>query len=125
MNESLFSLAGRVALVTGGNGGLGRAVALGFCDMGAQVAVTGRDPLKNQRAAEALGERGAVFTMHVGREDEVERTIAAVVERFGRLDILVNNAGTVYVDSILEVSRADWDEVIETNLTGAFLCARL
>src|SRR5881398_3055705 len=89
----LFTLAGRVALVTGGNGGLGRAIALALRSFGADVAVTGRNPDKNAAVAAEVGEE-AVFELEVRDEGMVERTVDLVVERLGGLDILVNNAGT-------------------------------
>jgi 2-dehydro-3-deoxy-D-gluconate 5-dehydrogenase len=119
----LFSLDGRVALVTGGNGGIGRAVALGLRDSGAAVAVTGRNPNKNAAAAVDFGEQ-AVFELDVRDEGAVEQTVAEVVRRFGRLDVLVNNAGTGFGGSVTEMEREVWDATIETNLTGSFLCAK-
>lgn len=124
MKQELFSLEGRVALVTGGNGGLGRAMALGMRDAGAQVVVTGRNPEKNKAIREELGNPQAVLSLDVRNEEAVERTISEVVTRFGRLDIMVNNAGIYRGGSILELTREDWDAVIGTNLTGSFLCAR-
>lgn len=120
----LFSLEGRVALVTGGNGGLGLAFARALRDAGATVAVTGRDVEKNRVAAEVLGAGAAVLPLDVRDEDEVDATVAAVIERFGRLDVLVNNAGNFRGGSVLEMSRDAWDAVIGTHLTGSFLCAK-
>ncbi len=122
--QSLFSLQDKVALVTGGNGGLGRAMALGLRAAGARVAVTGRDAEKNKAVAQELDDPGAVFPLDVREEDAVQRTVAQVVARFGRLDILVNNAGLFRGGLILELSREDWDAVIDTHLTGSFLCAK-
>jgi 2-dehydro-3-deoxy-D-gluconate 5-dehydrogenase len=92
MIQNLFSLQGCVALVTGGNGGLGRAMALGLRSAGATVAVTGRNPLKNEANAEELGDPSAVFSLDVRDEDSIVSIIAAVVQQFGKLDVLVNNA---------------------------------
>lgn len=120
----LFSLAGRTALITGGNGGIGRTLALGLRAAGAQVAVTGRDPGKNQAMAEELGNAAAVFSLDVRDQAAVELTLARVVERFGRIDILVNNAGLARTGTVLEQPLEDWDFVVGTNLTGSFLCAK-
>jgi 2-dehydro-3-deoxy-D-gluconate 5-dehydrogenase len=103
----MFSLEGRVALITGGNGGLGRAIALGFWQAGARVAVTGRNAAKNKRVQADLGESGIVFPLGIRDEAEVDRTIEQVVNQFGQLDILVNNAGSIYVGSVLEHPLAD------------------
>ncbi len=124
MPDGLFSLKGRVALITGGNGGLGRAMALAFVAAGAQVAVTGRNPEKNMRIAEELGGSGAVFVLDVREEEAVERTVAGVVERFGRLDVLVNNAGFGKAAPLLEMSLEEWRAIVDLNLTGSFLCAK-
>lgn len=125
MLEELFSLAGRVAVVTGGNGGLGRAMALGLRAAGARVAVTGRNPVKNAQVAAELGTECAALTMDVHSEQSVADAISGVVSRFGRLDILVNNAGVAQSNGpVTEMPRSEWDAVIETNLTGAFLCAK-
>jgi len=123
MAHDLFSLKKRIALVTGGNGGIGRAMARGLTTAGAHVVVTGRDPAKN---ADAAGEFGAdsVFALEVRDESAVQRTIAAIIERFGRLDILVNNAGLFRGGPILELELEAWDDVIGAHLTGSFLCAK-
>ena len=124
MSDTLFSLAGRVALVTGGNGGLGRAMALGLRAAGARVAATGQHLEKNAAMARDLGDSGATFTLDVRDEEVVERVVGTVVDQFGRLDILINNAGVARVAPVLAFERDTWDAVVETNLTGSFLCAK-
>lgn len=119
-----FSLTGKVALITGGNGGLGRAMALGLLSAGAKVTVTGRSPQKNAVVARELGENGAVFELDVRDETAVEETIAQVVAHFGRLDILINNAGNGGGGPLMEMPREVWQSVIDTHLTGSFLCAK-
>jgi 2-deoxy-D-gluconate 3-dehydrogenase len=120
----LFSLAGRTALVTGGNGGLGRAIALGFRAAGARVVVTGRNPAKNAAMEAELGADDLVLALDVRDEPAVARAVGLVVDRCGRLDVLVNNAGLFRGGSVLDLSREDWDAVIGTHLTGSFLCAK-
>lgn len=124
MKLSLFSLEGKSALITGGNGGIGRAIALELRDAGAFVTVTGRNEKKNSAIAEVLGKSGAVISLDVREEEAVEKTMATVIDKFGRLDILVNNAGLFKGGSVLDLTRKDWDAVIETHLTGSFLCAK-
>lgn len=110
--------------MTGGNGGLGRAIALGLRDAGASVAVTGRDERKNASVAAELGDPDAVFALDVTDEAAVERVVASVVEHFGHLDILVACAGDFAGGSVLELSLADWERVLSSHLSGTFLCAR-
>jgi 2-dehydro-3-deoxy-D-gluconate 5-dehydrogenase len=118
-----FSLDDKVALVTGGNGGLGKAMAVALREAGARVAVTGRDPDKN--AAVQAGLPGAlVLPLDVRDEAAVERAVASVVDGFGRLDVLVNNAGQSRGGSVLEMTLDDWRAVVDTHLTGAFVCAK-
>lgn len=124
MASSLFSLSGRVALVTGGNSGFGRAIALAFRDAGAHVAIGARRPDRNAMVLSELGEDASAYELDVGDEGTVERTIAAIVARYGRLDILVNNAGTVNRTSVMDLELADWNRVMNVNLTGAFLCTK-
>ena len=105
MTQDLFSLAGRTALVTGGNGRLGWAMALGFRAAGAQVVITGRDPDKNALAMQELGNPSAVIELDVRDEEAVARAVTHVVAHFGRLDILVNNAGSIRAQAVTEISR--------------------
>ena len=122
--KDIFSLKGRVALITGGNGGLGRVMALAYRDAGATVVVTGRDPQKNQAVGQELGQADRVLPLDVYDEPAVERAIGLVCERFGQLDILVNNAGQSRRGFVPDVSKDDWENILNVNLTGTFLCAK-
>lgn len=124
MQGGLFSLEGRVALVTGGNSGIGRRVALAFRDAGARVVIAARRAERNAQALAELGEGHAAFEMDVTDEAAIERTLAAIDRRYGRLDILFNNAGAVNRKSVMELSLAEWDRVMGINLTGPFLCTK-
>jgi NAD(P)-dependent dehydrogenase (short-subunit alcohol dehydrogenase family) len=119
----MFSLAGRVALVTGGNGGLGRVIAAGLRAAGASVVLTGRDRARNASAAREFGSEN-VFEVDVRDEDTVDRVVGEVLERHGALDVLVNNAGMIQGSGALRMSRGDWETTLATNLGGAFACAR-
>jgi len=119
MNEA-FSLEGRTALVTGGNGGLGLSMALGLHGAGARVAVTGRNQEKNALVPECL----EVHTMDVRDERSIAQTIYEIVKTHGALDILVNNAGIGRRASVTELPREEWEEIVGVNLTGAFLCSK-
>lgn len=122
--DGVFSLDGRVALVTGGNGGLGLAMALGLSRAGAGVAVTGRDSAKNEKAGATLGPTNLVLTADVADEESVRTAVESVVGRFGHLDVLVNNAGGFAGGSVTDLSLQAWRHVIDSHLTGAFLCAK-
>jgi NAD(P)-dependent dehydrogenase (short-subunit alcohol dehydrogenase family) len=124
-----LQLKGRVALVTGGARGIGRGIALTLAAEGAAVAVNYRE--RSDAADEVVGSiragggDAAGFPGDVGEHAEVERMVAAVLSRFGRIDILVNNAGVVTRHPILDVPLAEWDRVVRTNLYGCFHCSRL
>ena len=124
MADNPFSLYGKVAFVTGGNSGLGRAVALTLRDAGARVAIGSRRGARNAQVLELLGSQAAAFELDVSDEGSVERALGDTVERFGQIDILVNNAGVGQRASVMELDRAIWQHVIDTNLTGAFLCTK-
>lgn len=119
----MFSLAGRVALVTGGNGGLGLAIARGLRAAGATVALTGRDPAKNETATSEFG-ADVVFELDVRDEERAASVVGEVVGRFGSLDVLVNNAGVGRGGVVEDLSVEAWDEVVDSHLRGAFLCSK-
>jgi 2-dehydro-3-deoxy-D-gluconate 5-dehydrogenase len=119
-----FSLAGKVALVTGGNGGIGRALALGLAEAGADVVIAGRNPDKTARVVDelrALGRRAAGVGCDVQRTDELERALAVASTQFGGLDILVNNAGVSGANQPEHTSEDEWDRVVDTNPKAVFL----
>ena len=127
MTLAAFSLDGRVALVTGGNSGIGRTLALALREAGAKVAIGGRRAQRNAVVLADLGgdgDQAMALELDVCDESSVERAVNAVVERFGRIDILINNAGGVNRKSVMELDRRDWDRVIAINLTGPFLCTK-
>jgi 2-dehydro-3-deoxy-D-gluconate 5-dehydrogenase len=122
-----FDLKGRVALVTGGNGGIGLGMAKGLAAAGATVAIAGRNKAKAQTALtelRALGGQAEFVEMDVLKEESCKAAVAKTFERFGRLDILINNAGTSVRKQPQDLSAADWHLVMDTNLTSAFLCSQ-
>lgn len=123
----MAGVAGRVALITGASQGIGRACALALAEGGASIALAARNEEKLAAVAkeiEAKGGQAAAFRMDVSNEDEVKAAIKAVLERFGKIDILVNNAGMTKDTLLLRMKRADWESVIQTNLSGAFFCTQ-
>ena len=123
-----MDLKGKVALVTGGTQGIGYATAEDFLAAGAQVAITGRDAAKAQavaaKLAEATGGDCAGFGADVADAAQVEALFAGLLERFKRLDIVVNNAGITKDGLLMRISEQDWDQVLATNLKGAFLVSK-
>ncbi|HJQ58267.1 MAG TPA: SDR family oxidoreductase [Vineibacter sp.] len=124
MPDDPFSLAGKAALITGGNTGIGRTLALAFRDAGALVAIGGRRAARNAEVVGELGPTAMAVTLDICDEASIERAVAEVVARFGRLDILVNNAGVSQRGSVMQLERATWQSVLDTNLTGTFLCTK-
>jgi 2-deoxy-D-gluconate 3-dehydrogenase len=123
----MFDLAGKVAAVTGGNGGIGLGMARGLAQAGATVVLAGRDAAKSAAAVQALAAEGLkadAIEADVTGEGDVARLFQALMLRHGRLDILVNNAGTNIRKAAHDMSLDEWRSVMDTNLTSAFLCCR-
>jgi len=127
--HALFDLSGRVAIVTGGNGGIGRGIALGFAQAGAAVAIFGRNEDKNAKVLAELNEAGAdatAVTIDLTDRASLEPAVRHVEAELGPTDILVNNAGIVSLSGgILQETPESWDEVLETQLTSVFLLSKL
>lgn len=120
-------LEGRVAIVTGGSRGIGRAVAASLAEDGASVVVSGRDPVRVEVEAkelEALGASVLAVQADVARREDVDRLVDRARERFGRIDVLVNNAGITRDALLVRMKDDDWDAVLNVNLRGAFLMTR-
>jgi NAD(P)-dependent dehydrogenase (short-subunit alcohol dehydrogenase family) len=120
-------LVNKVALITGGNSGIGRATALLFAQEGAKVAITGRDEAKGMAVVEEIrkGMGTAVFIRSdVSSADECERAVNKTVREFGQLDILFNNAGVFYPHTVLECTEEEWDLTLDINLKGTFLMSK-
>ena len=118
-----FRLDGRVAVITGGARGIGRATAEAFVDAGARVVLVDRDLHEAKKAASAMSNAEA-HALDVTLEAEVDRFFDDVAARFGRIDIRVNNAGASIRKATTELSKAEWDTVIAVNQTAVFLCSR-
>lgn len=124
---SAFDLSGRVALVTGGNGGIGLGMAKGLAGAGATVVIAGRNKAKADKALaelRAVDSRADFIEIDVLKEESCRGSVKAVADKFGRLDILVNNAGTSVRKPPEELTAADWHLVMDTNVTSAFLCSQ-
>jgi NAD(P)-dependent dehydrogenase (short-subunit alcohol dehydrogenase family) len=130
--EAIFSLAGKVAMITGSGRGLGREMALAFAQAGADIVVVDRDSERDQKAAaevvaevEALGRRALSCACHIGRWSQINDLVDRVYKHFGKVDVLVNNAGmSPLYDTLVDVSEELWDSVMAVNLKGPFrLCA--
>ncbi len=123
----MFDLTGKVAIVTGGNGGIGLGMARGLAKAGARVVVAARNAGKSSAAVQelqALGCEALAIEVDVCAEASVEALMSQAVERCGRIDILVNNAGINVRKPAQELSLDEWRQVMDTNLTSAFLCSR-
>lgn len=120
----MFSLEGRVALVTGASQGIGRSCALALAHSGATVAAAARNEEKlNElvREIEAKGGKAAAFKLDVGNEDEIKTVVKAIIAQLGKIDVLVNNAGITRDQLLMRMKRADWEAVLATNLTAPYL----
>ncbi|MBV9607942.1 MAG: 3-oxoacyl-[acyl-carrier-protein] reductase [Acidobacteria bacterium] len=123
----MHDLKGHVAFITGASQGIGRACALALAEAGATIAAAARNQ-ENLSALvsdiESRDGRAEAFPMDVALEEQVRSVTKAAIERFGKVDILINNAGITRDQLVMRMKRADWDAVLATNLTGAFLCAQ-
>ena len=120
-----MTVSGRVALVTGASQGIGHACALKLAEAGATVAATARNQQKLDEVVAqitAAGGKAAAFPLDVGDEEQIKTTFKAAIAQFGKIDILVNNAGITRDQLVMRMKRADWDAVLNTNLTSAYLC---
>lgn len=126
-NLQSFDLTGQVAVVTGGNGGIGRAIALGLANAGAGVAILGRNAEKNAATwaeLRAIGAPAYAAEVDVANRTQLEPALAKMEAELGPLSILVNNAGIAVLKGVLDLAPEEWDRVIETNLTACFLLAK-
>jgi NAD(P)-dependent dehydrogenase (short-subunit alcohol dehydrogenase family) len=119
-----FDLTGRVAIVTGGSAGLGRQMAQGLAEMGANVVLCARNKDRCEQAAEELRQNGVgslALGCDVRNQEQIHAVLEATISQFGRIDILINNAGTSWGAPVEEMRLEHWNKVIETNLTATFL----
>jgi 2-deoxy-D-gluconate 3-dehydrogenase len=126
MDGRLFDLSGKVAVITGGNGGIGLGMAKGMANAGATIVVAGRDAPKNADAVkqlQALGAQARAIPVDVLKEESCRALIADTLKAYGRLDILVNNAGMSIRKQPEDYTLAEWHTVLDSNLTSAFLCS--
>jgi 2-deoxy-D-gluconate 3-dehydrogenase len=124
---NLFDLKGKIAVITGGNGGIGLGMARGIASLGAGIVIAGRNEAKAATALQTLHDMGAdasFIVADVTHKAACQALISETVERFGRVDILVNNAGTSVRKMPEDLSEAEWHHVLDTNLTSAFFCSQ-
>ena len=126
-NGNLFDLTGRVALITGGNGGLGLGMALGLANAGADIAIAARNAEKNAAAVAAVvaaGRQAVAIPVDLASESDIDDLAARAAAHFGHIDILVNNAGATVRKAPEDITAAEWDSVLDINLRAAFLACR-
>jgi len=122
-----MTFSGRVALVTGASQGIGRACAVRLAKSGATVVVAARNQQKLDEVVQEINAAGglaAPFVLDVANEEQIKTVFKAAIAQFGKIDILVNNAGITHDQLVMRMKRADWDSVINTNLTSAYLCTQ-
>ena len=126
-NPQMFDLSGKVAVVTGGNGGIGRAIAIGLAEAGASVAILARNEERNRDTLAKLEQMGApamALKLDVSQRKALKPALEAVERKLGPIDILVNNAAFAILKGMLEHTEEEWDSVIETDLTSCFLLSK-
>ena len=126
--ENMFSLKGKVAIVTGGNGGIGKGIARGYAAVGADIVIAGRNEQKTaeaeQEIKEAFGVRVLGLKIDVADEVQIKAMVDQTIDQFGRIDILVNNAGINIRKMPQDYQISEWDEVLNVNLRAVFLCCQ-
>tara|TARA_Y100001947_G_scaffold120762_1_gene104984 strand:+ start:224 stop:994 length:771 start_codon:yes stop_codon:yes gene_type:complete len=126
-SQKLFDLTGKVAVVTGGNGGIGLGIAMGLAGAGANIVIAARSVEKTAQALEnirALGVEAHGITVDVTQEPAIQRIVTSTIDHMGRLDILVNNSGIAVRAQPQELTAAQWDSVVDVNLRAAFLASK-
>jgi NAD(P)-dependent dehydrogenase (short-subunit alcohol dehydrogenase family) len=128
MALDIFNLAGKVALITGGSKGLGKAMARGLAEAGADIIISSRHENELRTALDEIlsstGRRGCSIVADLGRRDETARLAQTALDKMGRVDILVNNAGTNKPQAVEQIRDADWDAVLELNLSAVMALTR-
>jgi 3-oxoacyl-[acyl-carrier protein] reductase len=119
-----MNFSGRVALITGASQGIGRACAEKLAKCGASVALVARNQPRLEEAAQAIGASARVFPADMRDEAQIKSAFKSAIAELGKIDILVNNAGITRDQLVMRMKREDWDAVINTNLTSAYLCAQ-
>jgi len=126
-SQKLFDLTGKVAVVTGGNGGIGLGIAMGLAGAGANIVIAARSVEKTAQALEnirALGVEAHGITVDVTQEPAIQRIVTSTIDHMGRLDILVNNSGIAVRAQPQDLTAAQWDSVVDVNLRAAFLASK-
>jgi len=127
VTNELLSLKGSVAVVTGGNSGIGRAIALSYAEAGASVAIVGRNADKNSAVLQelrSLGNPAMSVELDVSRREGLKAAFERIESKLGSVSTLVNNAGTASIGGVLTLGQEEWDRVIETNLTAPFMLSK-
>ena len=128
ISPDVFSLSGKVALVTGGSRGIGKAIAVGLAKFGADVAVTSRklpDLEEVAKEIKGLGRKSMAVATHVGRMEEINNLVPKIKDEFGRIDILVNCAATnPTMDQAINIEERAWDSIMNLNLKGLFFLSQ-
>lgn len=125
---NMFNIQNRVAVVTGASDGIGRDIAIGLAEAGANIIVCGRRKQKLEEVKaeiESLGRRAEIFVFDVCKVNEIEKLKTFIVDRFGKVDILVNNAGYAVTKMAQETTEDDWDKMLDTGLKGVFFCSQI
>ena len=122
-----MKLIRKVAIVTGGNKGVGRAISLNLAEEGADVVIAARDMQAANEVADQIkqkGRRSFLVKTDVAQNDQVENMVQKVIDEFGKIDVLVNNAGILFMTPAIDITEKEWDEIMQVNAKGVFLCCR-